>query len=92
MSIAKGLNDSYSLSNKQIKKISSHQSPCSYQYLGIHIKPSGSMQFGANELLAKANRAWFAISNVLYQHKKLAVKKALLLFDSLIKPIFFYAV
>ena len=49
------------------------------------------MQFAAGELLAKANRAWFAISNVLYQHKKLAVQKALQLFDSLIKPIFSYA-
>jgi hypothetical protein len=63
-----------------------------YQYLGIKFKPSGTMQFAAGELLAKANRAWFAISNVLYQHKKLAVKKALQLFDSLIKPIFSYAV
>ena len=44
-----------------------------------------------SELLDKANRAWFAISNVLYQHKKLAVRKALLLFDSLIRPIFLYA-
>ena len=59
-----------------------------YQYLGIKLKPSGTMQFAAGELLAKANRAWFAISNVLYQHKKLAVQKALQLFDSLIKPIF----
>ena len=62
-----------------------------YQYLGIKLKPSGTMQFAAGELLAKANRAWFAISNVLYQHKKLAVQKALQLFDSLIKPIFSYA-
>ena len=62
-----------------------------YQYLGIKLKPSGTMQFAAGELLAKANRAWFAISNVLYQHKKLAVQKALQLFDSLIKPIFPYA-
>ena len=43
------------------------------------------------ELFDKANRAWFAISNVLYQHKKLAVRKALQLFDSLIRPIFLYA-
>ena len=63
-----------------------------YQYLGIKLKPSGSLQFASGELLAKANRAWFAISNVLYQHKKLAVKKALQLFDSLIRPIFSYAV
>ena len=62
-----------------------------YQYLGIKLKPSGSMQLATNELFTKANRAWFAISNVLYQHKKLAVKRALQLFDSLIKPIFSYA-
>ena len=62
-----------------------------YQYLGIKLKPSGSMQLATDELFTKANRAWFAISNVLYQHKKLAVHKALQLFDSLIKPIFLYA-
>ena len=62
-----------------------------YQYLGIKLKPSGSMQLATDELFTKANRAWFAISNVLYQHKRLAVHKALQLFDSLIKPIFLYA-
>ena len=50
------------------------------------------MQLATDELFTKANRAWFAISNILYQHKKLAVHKALQLFDSLIKPIFLYAV
>ena len=62
-----------------------------YQYLGIKLKTSGSLQFAASELLAKANRAWLAISNVLYQHKKMAVQKALQLFDSLIRPVFSYA-
>ena len=62
-----------------------------YQYLGIKLRPSGSMQLATDDLFSKANRAWFAISNVLYQHKKLAVHKALQLFDSLIKPIFLYA-
>ena len=62
-----------------------------YQYLGIKLKPSGSLQFATGDLFDKANRAWFAISNVLYQHKKLAVKKALQLFDSLIRPILLYA-
>ena len=61
-----------------------------YQYLGVKLKPSGSMQLATDELFTKANRAWFAISNILYQHKKLAVNKALQLFDSLIKPIFLY--
>ena len=41
-----------------------------YQYLGIKLKPSGSFQFAVGELFDKANRAWFSISNVLYQHKK----------------------
>ena len=63
-----------------------------YQYLGIKFKPSGSFKFAMGELFEKANRAWFAIRNVLYQHKKLAVKKALQLFDSLIRPILLYAV
>ena len=63
-----------------------------YQYLGIKFKPSGSFQFAVGELIDKANKAWYAISNVLYQHKKLAVKKALQLFDSLIRPILLYAV
>ena len=44
-----------------------------------------------DELFTKSNRAWLVISNVLYQHKKLAVHKAQQLFDSLIKPIFPYA-
>ena len=49
------------------------------------------MQFAVNELFDKASRAWFSISNILYQHKKLAVKEALQLFDSLIRPILLYA-
>ena len=36
----------------------------SYQYLGIKLKPSGSMQYAVGELYDKASRAWFAISNV----------------------------
>ena len=35
----------------------------------------------------KASRAWFAISNVLYKHKRLPVDRAFQLFDSLIRPI-----
>ena len=63
-----------------------------YQYLGIKFKPSGPFSFAVGELFDKASRAWFAISNILYQHKKLAVRKALQLFDSLIRPIMLYAV
>ena len=46
-----------------------------YQYLGIKLKPSGSLQFAASELFDKASRAWYAISNVLYQHKKTCSQK-----------------
>ena len=62
-----------------------------YQYLGVKLRASGSLKFAVGELFDKANKAWFSISNVLYQHKKLPVKKALQLFDSLIRPIFLYA-
>ena len=63
----------------------------SYQYLGIKLKASGSMQLAVNELFDKANRAWFSISNILYTNKRLAVKKAFKLFDCLIRPILLYA-
>ena len=58
-----------------------------YQYLGINLKPSGSVQFAVGELFDKASRAWFAISNVLYKYKRMAVSRAFQLFDSLIKPV-----
>ena len=58
-----------------------------YEYLGINLKPSGSMQYAVGELFDKANRAWFSISNVLYCHKRLPVTKSFQLFDSLIRPI-----
>ena len=62
-----------------------------YQYLGINLRPSGSMQHGVSELFDKASRAWFAISNVLYKYKRLPVSRAFQLFDSLIRPIAFYS-
>ena len=58
-----------------------------YQYLGINLKPSGSMKFAVSELFDKASRAWYAISNVLYKHKRLPVNRAFQLFDSLISPV-----
>ena len=58
-----------------------------YQYLGVDFKPSGSMQFAVSELYDKANRAWFAISNVLYKYKRLPVSRAFQLFDNIIRPI-----
>ena len=58
-----------------------------YQYLGINLKPSGSMQFAVSQLCDKASRAWLAISNILYKYKRLPVSRAFQLFNSLIRPV-----
>ena len=62
-----------------------------YSYLGIIIKPSGSFTQAVQELYTKSNKAWFAISNTLYCHKKMPIKNAFKIFDSLISPISTYA-
>ena len=62
-----------------------------YQYLGISLKSSGSIQYSISELNDKASRAWFAISNTLYKYKRLPVSRAFQLFDSLIRPIALYS-
>ena len=56
------------------------------QYLGMKLKPSGSMQFEVKELNDKASQAWFSIS----KHKRLPVARAFQLFDSLFRPIALY--
>ena len=61
-----------------------------YLYLGIKLKSSGSFTSAIEELYTKASRAWFAISNTLYQHKKMSIRQAFRLFDSLITPIGLY--
>ena len=63
----------------------------SYTYLGVIFKPSGSVQFAATELLAKAKRAYFSMSNIFYENKKMKIDKAIQLFTSLITPIAQYA-
>ena len=60
------------------------------QYLGLKIKPSGAMNYAVDELNAKATKAWFSISKVLYKHKRMEVNKSLQIFDSLITPIATY--
>ena len=37
-----------------------------YQYLGIKLRPSGSLKRGVEELKDKASRAWFGISNIIF--------------------------
>ena len=62
----------------------------SYQYLGIKFKPSGSMVLASSELIAKASRAWFSISNIIYKNKRMEFKHVIKLFDSLVTPVFNY--
>ena len=62
-----------------------------YQYLGVKLRPSGSMDSAVQELNDKATRAWYGISNIIYRHKRMEINKALNLFDSLISPVCLYA-
>ena len=63
----------------------------SYTYLGLIFKPSGSVEAAVKELLVKADRAYYSISSIFYQNKKMKVDRAIELFDSLISPIALYA-
>ena len=62
-----------------------------YTYLGLVFTPSGSVTAAANELLTKANRAYFSMSNIFYENKSMKVDQSLKLFSSLICPIAQYA-
>ena len=62
-----------------------------YTYLGLVFKPSGSFTSAANELLVKANRAYFSMSNIFYENKTMKVDRAIQLYNSLICPIAQYA-
>ena len=61
-----------------------------YQYLGIKLRPSGSLTFAAEELCAKARKAWYSISNIVYKDKRMPVRRAFHLFDSLVTPVALY--
>ena len=61
-----------------------------YKYLGVIIKPSGTFTNAVNELHTKASKAWFSISNFIYQNKRMPVTKALKIFDALVVPISLY--
>ena len=63
----------------------------SYTYLGLVFTPSGSVTSAAKELLTKASRAYFSMSNILYENKTMKVDHSLQLFNSLICPIAQYA-
>ena len=61
-----------------------------YTYLGLKLKPSGVFTMATEELYKKASRAWFAISNIVYQHKKLPISRAFQIFESLVAPVALY--
>ena len=61
-----------------------------YTYLGLVFVPSGSTTAATKELYLKANRAWFSLSHLIYQNKKMPVRRALQLVDSLVSPVALY--
>ena len=62
-----------------------------YTYLGIVFVPSGSPIAATKELYQKASRSWFSLCHVIYQDKKMPVKRALQLVDSLVTPVALYS-
>jgi hypothetical protein len=58
-----------------------------YTYLGLVFKPSGSTNPAQQELLAKCSRAWFSMSNIFYENKKMQIKRSLQLLDSVVMPV-----
>ena len=62
-----------------------------YKYLGFIIKPSGTFSVGTDNLMYKASRAWFSISNLIFRNKKMHFNRALQIFHSLITPVALYA-
>ena len=61
-----------------------------YQYLGLKLRPSGSMNLAVQELCDKASRAWFGISNIIFRNKRMEVDKVFGIFDSLVTPVAIY--
>ena len=47
----------------------------SYNYLGIILKPSGTASYASKQLLTKANKSYFAMSNILYENKKMVMSE-----------------
>jgi hypothetical protein len=62
-----------------------------YTYLGIEFRPAGSFIAAQAELYTKASKAWFSISNIIYQHKQMPVSQSLQLLDSVVMPVGLYS-
>ena len=61
-----------------------------YQYLGIKLRPSGSVKLAVEELKDKALRAWFGISHLIFKNKRMEADKVFGIFDSLVAPVATY--
>ena len=61
-----------------------------YQYLGLKLRPSGSMNLAVQELNDKASRAWYSISNIVFKNKRMEIDKIFGIFDSLVTPVATY--
>ena len=61
-----------------------------YQYLGVKFKPSGSFGLAVQELNDKASRAWFGISKIIFQNKRMEIDKIFGIFNSLVTPVASY--
>ena len=62
-----------------------------YTYLRAVFIPSGAVYAAEEQLAAKCSRAWFAVSNILFQHKRMSVDRCLKLVDSVVFPVGMYA-
>ena len=62
-----------------------------YQYLGIKLRPSGSLKLSTEELHDKASSAWFGVSNTIFRNKRMHYDQVFGIFDSLITPVATYA-
>ena len=58
-----------------------------YTYLGILFVPSGAIVPSLSQLYDKASRAWFSISHVIYENKRMPVRRSLQLLDTLVLPV-----
>ena len=61
-----------------------------YTYLGVVFIPSGAIYEATNTLATKCSRAWFSLSNFLYENKRMSVEKYQKLIDCLVLPVGLY--
>ena len=75
--------NTFMFGNKEIESVSS------FNYLGMTINANGSLHSSMENLSCKAQRAVYALNN-RFPIKRLPIKAALKLFDSVVTPILLY--